>query len=73
MLATGGAGPMVDDDYITLVEASRLAGLKNSSSLHAASQVGRLKTVTTATGPRAVRLTTRAWLREYLEDQRRAT
>jgi len=64
---------MVDDDYITLVEASRLAGLKNSSSLHAASQVGRLKTVATATGPRTVHLTTRAWLQEYLDSQRRDT
>ncbi len=64
---------MEDDDYITLVEASKLAGLKNSSPLHAAAQVGRLKTVTTATGPRMVRLTTRAWLRAYLDTLRRET
>ncbi len=64
---------MPNDDYITLNEASKLGGLKNSSPLHAAAQVGRLKTVTTATGPRPVRLTTRAWLQEYLDSQRRAT
>ncbi len=42
---------MPDDDYITLTEASKLAGLKNSGSLYRAVQTGRLKTVTTATGP----------------------
>ncbi len=64
---------MPDDDYLTLTEASKLAGLKDSSSLYRAVQTGRLKTVTTAAGPRAVHLTTRAWLREYLDGQRRNT
>ncbi len=63
---------MLDDEYITLAEANRLAGLQTSGALYMAAQVGRLKTVTTATGPRTVRLTTRAWLREYLDSQRRA-
>jgi hypothetical protein len=64
---------MPDDDYITLAEASKLAGLTNTGSLHRAIQTGRLKTVTSAAGPHAVRLTTRAWLREYLDSQRRET
>jgi len=64
---------MPDDDYLTLTEASKLAGLKNSRSLYWAVQAGRLKTVTTAAGAHAVRLTTRAWLHEYLDGQRRDT
>jgi len=58
---------------MTLTEASTLAGLKNSGPLYTAVRAGRLKTVTTAAGPRTVRLTTRAWLQEYLDSQRRAT
>ncbi len=64
---------MVDDDYITLASASKLAGLKSANSLHAAARTGRLKTVTMAAGPRPVLLTTRAWLQEYLDSQRRDT
>ncbi len=64
---------MPDDDYITLTEASKLAGLKNSGSLYRSVQTGRLKTVTMAAGPRTVRRTTRAWLREYQDGQRRTT
>jgi len=63
----------VDSDYITLAEASKRAGLKNASSLYRAVQSGRLKTVTTMSGPRIVRLTTQAWLHEYLDSQRRGT
>jgi len=61
------------DDYITLTEASKLAGLKNSRSLYWAVQTGRLKTATTMAGAHAVRLTTRAWLQEYLDNKRRET
>jgi len=64
---------MTDDDYITLAEAIRLAGIRDSKALYTAARSGRLKTVTTAASAHAVRRTTRAWLREYLEDQRRAT
>jgi len=64
---------MPDDNYITLTEASKLAGLKNSGSLYRAVQSHRLKTVTMAAGPRTVRRTTRVWLREYLDGQRRET
>ncbi len=64
---------MPDDDYITLAEASRLARLQTSGTLYRAVQTGRLKTVTTAAGPRTVRLTTRTWLHEYLDSQRRET
>jgi hypothetical protein len=67
------AGRMLDSDYITLTEASKLAGLKNSGTLYTAVRAGRLKTVTMATGPRTVRRTTRAWLREYLDSQRHET
>ena len=64
---------MPDDEYITLATASRLAGRQTSGALYRAAQTGRLKTVTTMTGAHAVRLTTRAWLHEYLESQRRET
>jgi len=60
-----------DSDYITLAEASKLAGLKNSGALYRAVQSGRLKTVMTMARPRIVRLTTRAWLHAYLDGQRR--
>jgi len=63
----------LDGDYLTLTEASKLAGLKSTGSLHRAVQTGRLKTVTTMAGPRIVHLTTRAWLHEYLDGQRRDT
>ncbi len=62
---------MPDGDYITLAQASRLAGLQTSGALYRAVQTGRLKTVTKMAGPRIVRLTTRAWLREYLDSLRR--
>lgn len=62
-----------DSDYITLAEAGKLTGLKNSGSLYRAVQIGRLKTVTTMAGPRIVHLTTCAWLHEYLDGQRRET
>ncbi len=64
---------MPDDDYITLAQASRVAGLQTSGALYRAAQTGRLKTVTMMTGPRIVRLTTRAWLQEYQDGQRRET
>ncbi len=64
---------MPNDEYITFAEARKLAGLKKSASLYRAAEAGRLKTVTTATGPAPVRLTTRAWLQEYLDSTRRET
>ena len=36
---------MLDSDYINLTEASKLAGLKDYSSLYRAARTGRLKTV----------------------------
>jgi len=62
-----------DSDYITLAEARKLTGLKNSGSLYRAVQTGRLKTVTKMAGSRIVHLTTRAWLHAYLDAQRRET
>jgi len=62
-----------DSAYLTLMEASKVAGLKNPGSLYRAVQSGRLKTVTKMAGPRIVRLTTHAWLHEYLDSQRRET
>ncbi len=53
---------IVDSDYLTLAQASRLAGLQTSGTLYRAAQTGRLKTVATMVGPRIVRLTTQAWL-----------
>jgi len=64
---------MSDNDYLTMSEASKLAGLKNSSSLLRAAQTGRLKTVTAAAGAHAMRLTTRAWLHEYLSKRDQET
>ncbi len=56
----------VDSDYITLAEACKRAGLKNADSLYKAVRSGRLKRVTILAGPRIVRLTTQAWLDDYL-------
>ncbi len=64
---------MPDSDYLTLAQASRLAGLQTSGALYRAAQTGRLKTVTTMAGWRIVHLTTRAWLQEYQDGQRRET
>lgn len=64
---------IVDGDDLTLAQASRLAGLQTSGALYWAAQTGRLKTVTTMVGPRAVRLTTRVWLHAYLDGKSRET
>jgi len=63
---------IVDSDYLTLAQASRLAGL-TSGTLYRAAQTGCLTTVTTMVGPGIVRLTTQAWLHASLDGQRRAT
>ncbi len=55
-----------DEEYFTLAEAMRRAGLRSSDSLYKAMKSGRLKTVTAMSGPRIVRLTTQVWLDEYL-------
>jgi len=55
-----------DEEYFTLTEAMKRAGLRSSDSLYKAMKTGRLKTVTTMVGPRMVRLTTQAWLDAYL-------
>lgn len=47
-----------DEEYFTLAEAMRRAGLRSSDSLYKAMKSGRLKTVTAMSGPRIVRLTT---------------
>ena len=60
---------IVDSDYLTLAQASRLAVLQTSGALYRAAQSGRLTTVTTMVGPRIVRLTTQAWLHAYLDGQ----
>jgi len=53
----------MESEYITLDQAARLAGYTNPSNLRTAARVGRLKTVTFS--PR-MRLTTQAWLNDYL-------
>jgi hypothetical protein len=47
-----------------VAEAARLAGYRSPRTLHKAAREGRLKTMTT--GPLGTRVTTRAWLEEYL-------
>ncbi len=53
----------MDEEYITLQQATEIAGYRNDSTLRAAARAGRLKTK--SFGPRA-RLTTETWLQEYL-------
>ncbi len=55
-----------DEEYFTITEAKRRAGLKSDDVLYRAMKNGRLKTVTKMVGPRVVRLTTQAWLDAYL-------
>lgn len=52
-----------DDEYITLVQAAKIAGYKSPSTLQKAAREGRLRTI--RAGPR-VQVTTRAWLDAYL-------
>jgi hypothetical protein len=54
----------VNDDYITIAQAARLAGYRNPRTLHRAATEGRLRTTTLP--PFTTRVTTRAWLDEYL-------
>jgi len=58
--------PADDEEYFTLAEAMRRAGLRSSGSLYKAMKSGRLKTVTTMAGAHVRRLTTQAWLDAYL-------
>ncbi len=55
-----------DEEYFTLTEAMRRAGLKDNKSIYRAMRSGRLKTVTKMSGPRIVHLTTQAWLDAFL-------
>ena len=54
----------MDEEYITIAQAARLAGYRTPRTLQIAAAAGRLKTTTV--GPYSPRLTTRAWLAEYL-------
>jgi hypothetical protein len=56
----------VEDEYLTLEEAARLAGHASASTLRGAARSGRLKTVKFS--PR-VQLTTREWLNDYIESR----
>lgn len=51
------------DHFITIAEASRIAGYRDDHALQAAARKGKLRTE--QLGPRA-RMTTRTWLDEYL-------
>lgn len=53
----------MDEEYISFRQAAEIAGYRNPSALHAAARAGRLRS--TSFGPHA-RVTTRAWLEEYL-------
>jgi hypothetical protein len=55
---------VVDAEYITIAQAARLAGYRNPRTLHKAATEGRLRTTTLP--PFTTRVTTRAWLEEYL-------
>ncbi len=55
------------EDYITIDEAARRAGYRDSNNLRTAARAGRLQTV--LLGPRA-RMTTPAWLDAYLASVR---
>jgi hypothetical protein len=55
-----------DEEYFTITEAKRRAGMKSDDALYRAMKNGRLKTVTKMVGPRVVRLTTQAWLDAFL-------
>jgi len=59
-----------DEEYFTLAEAMRRGHLTDSKSTYRAVRSGRLKTVTTMSSARVVRLTTQAWLDEYLASRR---
>jgi hypothetical protein len=54
----------VDAEYLTIAQAARIAGYRNPRTLQKAASEGRLRTTTI--GPFSPRLTTRAWLEEYL-------
>jgi hypothetical protein len=61
--------PIVDAEYITLAQAARIAGYRSTTTLHRAVRdravrENRLRTMTV--GPLGTRVTTRAWLDEYL-------
>ncbi len=58
--------PDDDQEYFTVTEAKRRAGMRSNKTIAAAVQSGRLKTVTKMSGPRIVHLTTQAWLDAYL-------
>ena len=49
---------------MTVAEAARFAGYRSPRTLHKAAREGRLRTTTT--GPLGTRVTTKAWLEEYL-------
>jgi hypothetical protein len=57
----------MDAEYISFKRAAEIAGYRNPSALHAAARAGRLKSTTF--GPHA-RVTTRAWLDDYLSSLR---
>lgn len=54
----------VDEEYITVAQAARLAGYRDPRTLQRAASAGRLRTTTLPPFP--TRVTTRAWLEDYL-------
>jgi AraC-like DNA-binding protein len=57
-------GEVMGDEDLTMAQAAALAGYTSPTFLHHAARVGRLRT--TRHERSGVRLTTRAWLHEYL-------
>ena len=54
----------MNEEYITVAQAARLAGYRDPRTLQRAASAGRLRTTTVP--PFSIRVTTRAWLEEYL-------
>jgi hypothetical protein len=54
----------VETEYLTIAQVARIAGYRNPRTLQKAASEARLRTTTL--GPFSPRLTTRAWLDEYL-------
>lgn len=53
----------MDKEFITITEAAEIAGYRDASTLHRAALSGKL---TTRVFGQRTRLTTRAWLEDYL-------
>jgi len=58
-------------EYLTIKQGAAEMGHTGARALHGAVHGGRVKATRRTVGRRTVRVTTRAWLAEYLEDTAR--